>query len=209
MAFDKPETKDEFESLPMAISAEKPARRAWLRPAIFLTMALLVLAVLTNTLASGWSMREPQTGPDPPASCGTSAATAKARGCKYDIMMAAWLPPACYYQERSKEFLLEEQDQWYRDANLTTPMTLDELRLGDYGTAFTRSKFHLRHCIYMWIILLDGLKDKRLVDSDSLSAEHVRHCANLLVDPHGKGGLGGLGAYSRIDISILECGSPW
>ncbi|KAG9240415.1 hypothetical protein BJ878DRAFT_430339 [Calycina marina] len=74
--------------------------------------------------------------------CGESVAEAKTMGCKYDSIMAAWLPPYCRDDDLTAEFEhagfgLNGEWDYFSDIDKTRKMTLEEVSmLADTGGVF-------------------------------------------------------------------------
>lgn len=135
--------------------------------------------------------------------CGQTVAEAESRGCKFDSMMGGWLPADCYDEALSEEWLEGEEGRWYSDINLTKPLLHSEVRKGDYGSAFTRPDFHYKHCSYMMLRFLVGVKNRQMLDIDAISVGHAKHCTGVLADPATD-----LGPYTRLNVGFPSCAKP-
>jgi len=60
-------------------------------------------------------------------SCGNSTEEARARGCKYDVLLNNWVPAPCFDQEWVDEYL--EDNSWgaYADKNMTQRLSVEEM----------------------------------------------------------------------------------
>jgi hypothetical protein len=137
------------------------------------------------------------------SNCGNSVAEAQLRGCQFDSMMGGWLPAECYDRELSDEWLEDEEGRWFSDKNLTQPFPHSEMRKGDYGSAFTRPDFHFKHCAYMMLRFIVGVKNHQMLDTDAISVGHAKHCTGILADPTTD-----LGPYTRLNVGFPSCAKP-
>lgn len=138
--------------------------------------------------------------------CGSSPADAREHGCRYDLLMGAWLPAECYDGALLEEWIEGEEGKWYQDKNFTTLLPWEEVRSGNCPLAYTRPDFHWRHCSYVWTRLLRNLKDHRSLDEDTLSIHHTKHCTDLTADPEGHSVR--LGKWSAIKPKFSICAKP-
>ncbi len=124
-------------------------------------------------------------------SCGASIAEAKTKGCLYDTMAAAWLPPACRDDELSTQFNQAgpgPDGQWYywADRNQTKQLSLTELsHLADSGEPFfTTWDWHVAHCFWRWRKQIRG-RDMMAAHLDAGAAYgHIAHCEEIMkADP--------------------------
>ncbi|CRG84737.1 hypothetical protein PISL3812_01940 [Talaromyces islandicus] len=65
--------------------------------------------------------------------CGKSPAEALARGCHFDIVATAWLPPKCIDYELVSEFMASYPWQYFPSANGTDPYSDDPDRNSDWA----------------------------------------------------------------------------
>ncbi|KAK5942583.1 hypothetical protein PMZ80_005148 [Knufia obscura] len=64
--------------------------------------------------------------------CGTSAAEARARGCRYGMVNSAWLPEECYDEETEKQFKEIKEWEFWIMPNKTGFVTWEEAATGDF-----------------------------------------------------------------------------
>ncbi|TID22238.1 hypothetical protein E2P81_ATG11344 [Venturia nashicola] len=113
--------------------------------------------------------------------CGTTPAQALAAGCKYDILLNAFVPNPCY----DDEFILEYTDDssWgaYSDANLTILLSVQQMSESEYY--YTSVRDHKNHCGILWKKQFFALfEEGRAIDTIVASAGHTDHCAQYLMD---------------------------
>ncbi|KAI8626502.1 hypothetical protein F5Y19DRAFT_488049 [Xylariaceae sp. FL1651] len=90
--------------------------------------------------------------------CGNSVASARAAGCIFDILAAAWLPPHCIDADLTAEFEAsgDEPDgswKYWLDRNHT--QEIDVLELGDHADDpdfrfYNNPEWHTVHCLFYW-----------------------------------------------------------
>jgi hypothetical protein len=115
--------------------------------------------------------------------CGKSPAEAKARGCHFDIIATAWLPPKCIDYELVLEFVAYSPWQYFRDPNGTDPYPDDPDTLGSQeGLVFTTNRWHSAHCMFMWKKLNRALVQGRMTDGETIKQEHTDHCSKTTLE---------------------------
>ncbi|KAF2095404.1 hypothetical protein NA57DRAFT_21537, partial [Rhizodiscina lignyota] len=114
---------------------------------------------------------------------GSSPEEAERNGCKFDIMMSAWLPSQCSNRTLSEEYLNQYNWQWYADPQLVEVFSLEQMRKGQHRFAWTTPDFHVTHCAYMLERMVRSMKmdGEKWADSDSVDIKHVHHCADSLL----------------------------
>jgi hypothetical protein len=134
--------------------------------------------------------------------CGTSPAKAHARGCHYDIMLGSWLPEQCYDKKLADEWSADEEGLWYHDQNFTQPFATSDLRKGQHMDAYTRWDFHLKHCLYTWERAMWNIRYNRMLEHDTRSLHHARHCTDILQRPDQPPG------WTKIHTTYQPCVKP-
>ncbi|KAI0125457.1 hypothetical protein BJ170DRAFT_724900 [Xylariales sp. AK1849] len=64
--------------------------------------------------------------------CGSSAAEARARGCRYGMLYGAWLPEACYDEATEENFRKYADWRFWLQPNRTEELSWDEVAKGEY-----------------------------------------------------------------------------
>lgn len=64
--------------------------------------------------------------------CGSSAAEARARGCRFGMLYGAWLPEACYDEESEENFKNYTNWKIYLQPNRTEEISWDEASKGEH-----------------------------------------------------------------------------
>ncbi|KAK0616936.1 hypothetical protein B0T14DRAFT_568502 [Immersiella caudata] len=119
--------------------------------------------------------------------CGNSTSEALSRGCVFDALASAWLPPECRDDELTAEFnqsgpgVAGAWPYWAHD-NGTVPLTTTDLaRLGDTnGVWYSTREWHLVHCNFYWRKLLRARQNGRpLVETRYDNMGHIVHCGEI------------------------------
>ncbi|KAG5952005.1 hypothetical protein E4U53_001819 [Claviceps sorghi] len=122
-------------------------------------------------------------------SCGNSTAQARALGCKYDSLAAAWLPDHCRDDDLTAEFERSgpgENGRWtyWRDSAHTQEISLDELaEMGDdrkFRFYMTR-RWHVVHCMFYWRKEHRARFNGKMVEPRSDNEGHINHCSKVIL----------------------------
>lgn len=128
-----------------------------------------------------------------PLPCGKSPTEALARGCHFDIIATAWLPPRCIDYDLIDEFTSSYPWQYFRHANGTDPYSEDPDTLGlQTGQIWTTSRWHTAHCLFMWKKLNRALVKGRLTDGETVQQGHTDHCSNAILRAKDLNALGAI-----------------
>ena len=117
-----------------------------------------------------------------PLPCGRNPDEARARGCHFDMLATAWLPPRCIDHELVDEFMEVGQWEFYTRLKGTKKYNSYEPDLlGSVNrTVWTTRRWHATHCIYMFVKLNRALVNGWAVDGESISEPHTEHCMKAL-----------------------------
>ncbi|KLU86934.1 hypothetical protein MAPG_05941 [Magnaporthiopsis poae ATCC 64411] len=115
-------------------------------------------------------------------SCGSSTAEAKAKGCRYDMLLNHWVAPACSSREWVDEYA--DDDTWYgyRDEARTQRIEGGPDALGEVDHYYTSQRDHVNHCVQMWRRQYVALFEGRNIDEYTASWGHTEHCSQFLLD---------------------------
>ncbi|KAI1170410.1 hypothetical protein F4777DRAFT_569361 [Nemania sp. FL0916] len=118
------------------------------------------------------------------SSCGDSVATARARGCSFDLISFAWQTPECYDAELVNDFATWEGNwTFYADDKFTVPVGQDLAIQGDLTPLFVKWDYHMVHCTFMWR-QMHRAYEKGYLDSHLRNYNHTMHCQMMmLMDP--------------------------
>lgn len=132
---------------------------------------------------------------DPPkptsCDCGGNTKEAKALGCKYDSLAAAWLPEHCRDDELTAEFERSGDGPngtwlYWADTKHTQVLTLDEVAVmaDQPGMKFHMSNhWHVVHCIFYWRKEHRFRFNGKIVEPRSDNEAHIKHCGELILNP--------------------------
>jgi len=145
--------------------------------------AALVVTVITHTPSS----TTPPLSSSSWSSCGTSPATARQRGCSFDIISFAWQMPRCYDAPLVDEFASwNGTDAWefYTEvgggrggSNATVSK---EKVMGGEIDAWVSWRFHKVHCTFA-LRQMHRAYERGWIDSHLRSFNHTLHCQMVLL----------------------------
>lgn len=161
----------------------------------FLAMGTLVavswIAVSSKMPPAMRILPQAQNGSDPKTGlplawsngdCGNSPEDAKARGCKYSIVLHSWLPASCLTPADEEDAIAMYKDrQWAYKTAAGQNLTMEGLEAGDYWYFTTSFDWHVTHCMYVWKrlhrIMLDPSQE---LDSYTANYHHTSHCVEMI-----------------------------
>ncbi|KAK4455390.1 Pre-mRNA-splicing factor SLU7 [Podospora aff. communis PSN243] len=119
--------------------------------------------------------------------CGDSTAQARALGCRYDSIGAAWLPAHCIDQELMDEFDTSGDGpdgrwQYWADSNHTQLFTMEEVAaLADSPGSlfFTTPRWHFMHCFFYWRKQQRAKFTGVTIEVRYDNERHVKHCGKM------------------------------
>lgn len=118
--------------------------------------------------------------------CGKTPDEARARGCEFDMLVTAWLPPRCIDRELVDEFMDVGKWQFYTRLHGTEEdkySSYDPDFLGSVNTTiYTSRSWHVTHCFYMFKKLSRALVSGRTVDAEAVSEPHTEHCMKTMLN---------------------------
>ena len=106
---------------------------------------------------------------------------AKALGCKWDLLAAAWLPPACIDQELTDQFRKASQKgpwHYYAEKDGSDELQEEDLqyRVGENQTYFTTLRYHRTHCDYQWRKMHRAWQRGTWIEDQLAAYHHTKHC---------------------------------
>ncbi|GLA22967.1 hypothetical protein AnigIFM63604_001300 [Aspergillus niger] len=114
--------------------------------------------------------------------CGVTPDEARARGCVFEPMQRAWIPPECYFSEPGEDYDTFQDRQWYMDPKMTIDADVEKLEAGEVSVAYTRY-WHDEHCTYLLRKLALAVSmGKKMINSKALDIEHSNHCALAIAE---------------------------
>lgn len=148
------------------------------------------------------SLSEPKAGSQW-KDCGASPEEAQEKGCKYDVVLVAWVHADCFDGELMESYLSEVDYPFWLDRALQQPTTLEEVRKGVHPVVFSNQEFHMAHCAYFLEMSIRGFRNRDVWDNTTLDMEHTEHCARTVRD-HWLPEMG----YSPLHMVWHSCGRP-
>ena len=135
--------------------------------------------------------------------CGSNVTEARAKGCKFDVMLHSWVNEECFDQELMDEYLDKVPYHWYRDWKAKDEITVDEMRLGEHEHAAVKLEEHGTHCAYVLEKNLRAIMSGKTMARSIYSIKHAVHCIGLIVDPQTIPG-----DYTLVVVEYDQCGIP-
>ncbi|KAF2481525.1 hypothetical protein BDY17DRAFT_301483 [Neohortaea acidophila] len=135
--------------------------------------------------------------------CGSSVEEARAKGCFFDVMLHSWVHEDCFDKELMDDYLTKVPYHWYRDWRHKEEITVEEMRLGEHGSAAVKLEEHGTHCAYVLEKNLRAIMNGKAVARSIYSVKHAVHCIGLLVDPSKIPGI-----YTEVVVEYDQCGIP-
>ncbi|PVH91311.1 hypothetical protein DM02DRAFT_705397, partial [Periconia macrospinosa] len=115
--------------------------------------------------------------------CGTTPEEALSRGCDFDLITTAWLPPSCIDYELMHEFSRNYAWRYFRDPEGTQTFPEEPIVLGhQVDPIWTTNAWHSTHCLYMWKKLNRALVRRTRVDGEAIKLAHTDHCTHTVVN---------------------------
>jgi hypothetical protein len=119
--------------------------------------------------------------------CGNTVETARAAGCKYDILNNHWVPSQCLDEIAIQEYQADGSWHAFADVNRTIPLGVESM--GDQGVYWTNERDHVVHCAVLWRKQFRKFSDGRAyLDSLIVDQHHTNHCSEYLVKMSKSGG---------------------
>jgi hypothetical protein len=135
--------------------------------AIFSVFAIIAILFLDSRAAMSGGFK---------GGCGTSPAEARHLGCKFDIMTYAWLPPACYDHELTKEFQSLSPWEWSMNGNGSQQLSTDAVEAGDVEMVYGNWRYQIMHCTYAWRKFHRAVLHGWPLDGYIRDYHHTAHC---------------------------------
>lgn len=111
--------------------------------------------------------------------CGHTPDEAVARGCEFDLVTAAWLPPRCIDYELQHEFLTSVKPEgWHFWTDEDQVHEHDPDRIGFVtDEIWATNEWHMWHCLYIWRKLARAVNHGWPIDGSILNLIHMDHCS--------------------------------
>jgi hypothetical protein len=139
---------------------------------------------------------------DTVATCGSTIKEAKALNCTWDLLAAAWLPPACIDKELTDDFRAQGPWKFFADRNGTEELLEEELpyRIGEGKEYFTSLKYHRTHCSYQWRKMHRAMQMGTKIENKLADYHHTIHCGYVSMQ---EGDMEDL--LTKITVEFMTC----
>ncbi|KUI72152.1 hypothetical protein VM1G_07808 [Cytospora mali] len=136
------------------------------------------------------------------ATCGSTVEEAKALNCTWDLLAAAWLPPACIDQELNEEFRNEGPWRYFADREGTEELPEEELpyRVGEGMEFYASLKYHKTHCSYQWRKMHRAMMRGTKIENKLADYHHTKHCGHVQMQ---QGDMDDL--MTKITVELMSC----
>jgi hypothetical protein len=141
--------------------------------------ALSLMKVFWNALFSG--------SRNTSCACGSSITDAKALGCHFDPIAAAWVRSECFDKDLVDEFNHSgpgPNGEWdyYTDLTGRQRMSADEVAAlgGTHNHFFSTQEWHLAHCTFTWRKQFRAPYTGVVIGKRYDSEEHIQHCEMMI-----------------------------
>jgi hypothetical protein len=112
--------------------------------------------------------------------CGYTPQEARAKGCRFDLILYSWVPAQCY-DERLQEEYRTRDSKWYLDVKATQEISQEEAARGETEQVFLSWDYHIWHCRYTFVQMTRILKNTSLgIPGRLIDPRHSNHCLNTL-----------------------------
>ncbi|KJZ73930.1 hypothetical protein HIM_06598 [Hirsutella minnesotensis 3608] len=113
--------------------------------------------------------------------CGNSPADAEARGCRFSMVLLAWVPPTCLSESDAEDdrLMFEGKDWPLIIDGRSVPWT--EVQKGHFSFFNSSMGWHTTHCMFAWKRLHRVmLNASQQLDSYLANVHHTHHCVGVL-----------------------------
>jgi hypothetical protein len=115
--------------------------------------------------------------------CGNSSEEARARGCTFDQLTVAWLPSACPRYGNDEYLSLGPWTYWKDFYGKEAIAGEDELvHMGEEDEYWSTQAEHMAHCAYMLLRVHKTSLDGGRQDWMTANATHTEHCIMALLN---------------------------
>jgi hypothetical protein len=138
---------------------------------------------MSTAVPKVFSQPQPSIASLTPLDCGHNPATARARGCHFDVMSMIWIRHECYDAELTEEFVQEKPEgwQWSLHENGTDLISEQDIRKGDIQHGWVQFEYHITHCLYTWKKLNKQVeRGGAPIDGYISNHTHTHHCSRML-----------------------------
>jgi hypothetical protein len=146
--------------------------------------------LFTHSFTTNHALKNPFTSnapalPKPPSptwtNCGSDPATARARGCSFDLLSFAWQTRECFDSALISAFLAHSDWTYYTDTSGMRKVPASVAVLGETDL-YVSWDFHVKHCTYLWRQMHRAFALRGFIDSHLDNWGHTMHCQVVLLD---------------------------
>ncbi|KAK2605523.1 hypothetical protein N8I77_008356 [Diaporthe amygdali] len=139
---------------------------------------------------------------DTVATCGSTLAEAQALNCTWDLLAAAWLPPACIDEELTADFRAQGPWTYFADREGTQELFEEELqyRVGKGNEYYTSLRYHKTHCSYQWRKMHRAMERGTKIENKLADYHHTMHCGYVQMQ---QGDMEDL--MTKITVELMTC----
>lgn len=136
------------------------------------------------------------------ANCGSTIDEARALNCTWDLLAAAWLPPACIDQELTQDFRDQGPWRYFADREGTQELSEEDLqyRVGPGNEYYTSLKYHKTHCSYQWRKMHRAMERGTKIENKLADYHHTMHCGYVQMQ---QGDMEDL--LTKITVELMTC----
>jgi hypothetical protein len=116
-------------------------------------------------------------------SCGNSTTEARAFGCQFDLLSAAWLPEECQDRELTEEFRAAGPWKYFADSLGRVELREEELseRTGGENGYWTSRRWHTVHCAFQWRKMHRSIERGARMEDALRDYTHTMHCGEMFL----------------------------
>jgi hypothetical protein len=129
--------------------------------------------------------------------CGSSPAEARARGCRFDVILYSWVPPPCHDEQLQQAYLDQRESEWYlvRGGGDGQKVSQERAASGEEPGLWLPWAYHDYHCQFILKMMTRILRNTSMgIPGRLLEYYHTDHCINVLK---------GIEHQPKVDISTL------
>ena len=120
--------------------------------------------------------------------CGKSILEAKARNCKFDRVLYAWVPEPCFDRELQEHYLAKaETETWFLNWDKTEVVNATAIEAGEVERIYTNAKFTANQCTYWWESLTRSVNQTKPVAELATDLIWHRQCSGFFMAVFDKG----------------------
>lgn len=140
------------------------------------------------------------------ADCGDSAAEARARHCKFDQLLYAWVPEACFAQALHEQYTSDGQSTaWFLYTNTSRVTDIATIEEGQVQIIYTNDEWQSQQCTYLWESLGRGVYEGKQVVEWAANLTRSTDCTKLFLDVFDLGLEWDRRKWLKQEVNFLRC----